>query len=320
MTRLAAFVAMACGVGLGFCAPAGAACPPEMPCPRLPEVDMERVVLAASLDPARIDTVKTSGAAASVERVEQALRAKGLLAASAVDGYFGSTTTAAWGKWEKRIGQSSVGTLNGLPGLNELEELGTGRFHLVNRIDVGKRVQLTSVAKGGNSNDGLDVVNERTQAMFLRAQSNMRASNEKGWDMVIVQGGYCGASCAADSKGTHSAGGAIDIRTKDTDTKGINNRLAALKRVGFAAYHRTAAQGFDPHIHATAINDYQMTWEMYGTQGTAPAPILSTYGGNCQVYEWKFNFDALGGCNNHAPSNTNAQKAIQTWEQYLAGN
>jgi len=314
-TRLASFVAVACWVGPGLTASAGAACPQDCPA-----VDMGRVVLAASLDPARIDTATTSGAATSVKRVEQALRAKGLLAASAVDGYFGTTTTAAWGKWEKQLGQDSVGTLNGLPGLSELEALATGRFRLVNSFNVGKRVKLVSVAKGGNSNDGLDIVNERTQAMFLQAQRNMRAERKKGWDMVVVQGGYCGSSCAADSAGTHSAGGAVDIRSRDTDMEGINNRLAALRRVGFAAYYRTAAQGFDPHIHATAINDYQMTWEMHGSQPDAPGPILSTYGGNCQVYEWKFNFDALGGCNNRAPSNTSGQKAIQTWEQYLAGH
>jgi len=308
--RVAWLIVVAGWVGLGLAASAGAA--------PLPAVDMERVVLAASLDPARIDMVRTSGAAASVKRVEQALQAKGLLAASAVDGYFGTTTTVAWGQWERRIGQRSVATLNGLPGLKELEQLGAGRFRLVNRIDIGKRVRLASVAAGGESNDGRDVVNERTYAMFLQAQRNMRASRNKGWNMVIVQGGYCGASCAAQSAGTHSGGGAVDIRSFDTDMEGINNRLAALRQVGFAAYYRSAAQGFDPHIHATAINDYQMTWEMHGAQ-RAPAPILATYGGNCQVYEWKFNFDALGGCNDRAPSKTHNQKSIQTWEQYLAG-
>ncbi len=301
----------------GAMAPAAhASCPASDPCPTsLPTVNMSRVVLAASLDPWRTDLVKTYGAATSVKRVEAALQRRGLLAKQSVDGYFGTATIKAWGKFERNQKQTSRWTRNGLPGLAELQSLGKGRFRLTNTIDVGRKITLASVANGGNSDDGADVVNKRTQSMFLEAQENMRKNSKRGWDMTIVQGGYCGAACADASAGTHNGGGAIDIRTWDTDNAGVNNRLAALKRVGFAAWYRP--WGDNAHIHAIAINDYQMTWELHG-DGTAPAPIFSSHGGNCQVYEWKFNFDGLSGCDQRASSNTKNQKSIVTWEIYKA--
>lgn len=301
-------------VALAWPGSAMAACPPGDPCPTLPVVDMERVVLAASLDPWRIDMVKTSGAGDDVREVEEALRAEGLLGAGAVDGYFGTSTTAAWGKWERRMGQDKLHTRNGLPSFSELQELGKGRFQVVKSVEVGTKVTLDSVAAGGNSNDGDDVVNERTRSMFLEAQRIMKAAGQTGWDMVITQGGYCGSSCASASAGTHSGGGAIDIRTWDTTSTGVQNRLSALRAVGFAAWYR--GWSGNEHIHATAINDVQMSWEAHG-DGTAPDPIFSSYGGNCQVYEWKFEFDGLGGCDDHRSSDSPNQRNITTWEEYL---
>jgi hypothetical protein len=280
---------------------------------------MQRVVLAATLDPWRTDKVKTSGAAESVELVQRALIARGHLKQSDVSanwGYWSRLTTVAWGRFEAKMGQSGPGSFNGLPGLSELLKLGEGRFDLTNRINVGNVVQLTSEALGGNSNDGADKVNERTKEMFLEAQRIMKAKGQTGSDMVIVQGGYC-AECAEDSQGTHDGGGSIDIRTKDTTQQGIDNRLAALKEVGFAAWNRTPPT-FEPHIHAVAINDYQMAWATHG-DGLPPAPIPGVYGGNCQVYEWKFNFDGLSGCNDRTAS-TSPQKDLRTWEEYVALN
>lgn len=310
---LAAAAALAAGLAL---APAAqAACPPDDPCPTLPAVDMGKVVLAASLDPSRVDMVHTAGATASVKLVEQALRARGLLARRHVDGYFGSTTAAAWAKLEVQLKQDKVWTRNALPGLAELEALGRGRFRVVGAIDVGPRVTLKSVAAGGNSDDGQDVLNRRTQRMVLEAQSNMTANRKKGANLTVVQGGYCGAACAEASAGTHSGGGSVDLRTWDTDARGINNRLGALRRVGFAAWYRNWPG--NEHIHATAINDPQATWEMHG-KGSAPAGVMAGYGGNCQIYEWKFKFDGLGGCNDSRGSKDSDQIGLMTWEKYLA--
>lgn len=314
--RRAAVALAAVTAGLAAAPLAHASCPADDPCTGsgLPTVDMGKVVLAASLDPSRVDMVKTPGAARSVRLVEQALKARKLLPKSAVDGYFGSTTAAAWAKLEVQLGQDKVWTRNALPGLQELQKLGKGRFTVVRAIDVGKLVKVPVVPKG-DSNDGQDVLNMRTYKMFRAAQRNMRKAKKKGWDMTIVQGGYCGAACASESAGTHSGGGSVDIRTYDTDTQGINNRLAALRRVGFAAWYRPW-EG-NTHIHATAINDPHATWEMHG-KGGAPAGALAGYSGNCQIFEWKFNFDGLGGCNDSRPSKDKNQKRIVTWESYLA--
>lgn len=312
--RRAALTGAALTAGLAFAPAAQASCPADDPCPRLPQVDMGKVVLAASLDPSRVDMVKTAGAGRSVKLVEQALKARKLLPKSAVDGYFGSTTAAAWAQLEVQLGQDKVWTRNALPGLQELQALGRGRFTVVNPIDVGPLVRVKALPKG-NSDDGQDVVNTRTLKMFLTAQRNLKKANKKGWNMTIVQGGYCGAGCAEASAGTHSGGGSVDIRTIDTDMTGINNRVAALKRVGFAAWYRN--WDGNQHIHATAINDPQATWEMHG-KGGAPAGALAGYSGNCQVFEWKFKFDGLSGCNESRGSKDPNQQRIITWEGYQA--
>ncbi|MFA9272959.1 MAG: hypothetical protein ACEQSX_19875 [Baekduiaceae bacterium] len=300
--------------GLAATPAAQASCPPDDPCPSgtsLPTVDMGKVVLAASLDPSRVDLVKTAGAGRSVKLVEQALKARKLLPKAQVDGYFGSATTAAWAQLEVQLGQDKVWTRNALPGLQELQQLGKGRFRVVNAIDVGRLVTVPTP----ESNDGQDVLNTRTYRMYLAAQRNMKQANKKGWNMTIVQGGYCGSACADASAGTHSGGGSVDIRTIDTDAAGIRNRVAALKRVGFAAWYRDWSG--NQHIHATAINDPQATWEMHG-KGGAPAGAMAGYSGNCQIFEWKFKFDGLSGCNESRPSKDPAQQPIITWESYKA--
>ncbi|MGB9376506.1 MAG: hypothetical protein WCB04_03230 [Mycobacteriales bacterium] len=298
--------------------PAQASCAPSDPCASLPAVNMSRLVLAATLDPWRVDNVETVGAGDSVKLVEQALHQEGLLAASAIDGYYGTATIAAFGKYEvNRLGETSRGSANGIPGLSELQTLGAGRFRLINDFEVGKQVHLKSVANGGNSADGTDVINERTQAMFLEAQRIMRVAGQVGSDMVIVQGGYCYPSCAAASAGVHNAGGALDIRVWDTTDAGRSNRVAALRKVGFAAWCRCdSSWGSNTHIHAVAINDYQMSWEAHG-DGSAPAPLRSDYGGNCQIFEFKYFEDGLTGCDDKHPSNDPSRNLV-TWEEYLA--
>jgi hypothetical protein len=60
------------------------------------------------------------------------------------------------------------------------------------------------------------------------------------------------------SAGTHDGGGAVDIRTVGL-TSGQRVKLVhALKDAGMAAWYRTPAQGFSPHIHALAIGDREM--------------------------------------------------------------
>ena len=56
---------------------------------------------------------------------------------------------------------------------------------------------------------------------------------------------------------THDGGGVVDLRSRDLFDKGLTipQVLLALRRSGFAAWFRSPAQGFDPHIHAVALGD-----------------------------------------------------------------
>lgn len=288
-----------------------AVCPNGDQCTALPDVNARVVMLAATVDPYRTDSATT--AHDHVLEVEDALVVEGFLAARWADGYWGTTTTAAWASFEKSLGQDKVHTRNGLPSPWELKQLGVNRFDTVKTYDVGAKVTLKSVADGGVSNDGTDVVNERTQDMFLEARRLMKSRNQTGWAMIVTQGGYCGAGCAGTSHGTHNGGGIIDVRIIDTSSQTvIDNRLKALRDVGFAAWQRS------DHIHAVAINDYQMAWTVHGDT-TPPADVLDQGypRGYCQVYEWKFKSDGLGNCDDRVASSA-PTRTITTWEEYQA--
>src|SRR5690349_12665841 len=97
------------------------------PAQALPAVDMEATVKAAQIDPRRADDRLTPGAKASVLLVERALSDRHLLDARWVDGYFGSTTVAAYAKFQKSLGFTGLAA-NGLPGKASLAKLGAGRF------------------------------------------------------------------------------------------------------------------------------------------------------------------------------------------------
>lgn len=311
--RSAIAVAALAGALAGGPAPAAvAACPPDDQCTSLPNVNAGRVLLAATLDPYRTDSVTT--AHDHVLRVENALVAEGYLTSAWADGYWGTTTTAAWATFEKAVGQNGVHTRNGIPSPWELRQLGGNRFDTVGSYDVGKRITL-SKAPGGLSNDGTDVVNERTRDMFVEARALLtRRGQDNAAKMIITQGGYCGASCASTSHGTHNGGGIIDVRI--TDYAGnrtvIDNRLQALRDVGFAAWERS------DHIHAVAVNDYQMAWTVHGDT-TPPANVLDQGypRGYCQIYEWTFKKDGLGNCDDRVPSSS-PQRTVVTWEDYQA--
>jgi hypothetical protein len=87
-------------------------------------------------------------------------------------------------------------------------------------------------------------LNERTIRMLLSAERML------GRVFHIMQGSY--STRVAASGGTHAGGGAMD-----TDGPGgWNAAVSALRRAGFAAWHRTPAQGpWGHHIHSIAIGD-----------------------------------------------------------------
>jgi hypothetical protein len=290
---------------------AEAMCTPDFPCPStsLPDVNMQRLVLAATLDPARADSTHTAGASGSVEVIEDILADKGYLARSAVDGYWGLATTGAWGKWEQHLGENDVWTNNGLPGLTELKDLAPGRFDLINSYTVGGRT--TFAASSGRTAGNYSIVeNQRTLDMLNQAEALGGFANRP-----LYQGGYCGTvgTCADDSAGTHQGGGTLDVKTSDLSSARVDELLADMRKVGFAAWNRSTFA--TPHIHAVAINDYQMPWAEYGVGQKDPGSITTNgWGGNCQVLSYKFYGSGLS-CSTFlsAPA---TERTLVIWENY----
>lgn len=73
------------------------------------------------------------------------------------------------------------------------------------------------------------------------------AESIAGHEFVVTQGSY--QSTVAASAGTHDGGGAVDLRWT-----GDGSDVLALRKAGFAAWHRWPAQGPWPdHVHAVLI-------------------------------------------------------------------
>ncbi|MCP2337980.1 peptidoglycan-binding protein [Actinomadura rupiterrae] len=245
----------------------------------LPSVDMEAVVKAASIDPRRADNKLTPGAKASVLLVEQALRDRHLLDKKYVDGYFGTTTTAAYTKYQKSLGYKGL-SANGLPGKTSLIKLGTGRFKVTHVIEPGPRVKV-----------GKYVVNTRTQKMLNEAQ---RLLHRK---LTLDQGSY-NPGGDPTSVGTHDGGGVVDINVKGMSSATRVSVARALRRVGFAAWVRSPQMGNWPwHIHAAAINDTDLSVQ-------AQHQIGDYYLGQ-------------NGLANRHPDDGPKVTPIRTWEEYL---
>nr|WP_200942244.1 hypothetical protein [Angustibacter sp. Root456] len=268
---LLAVLALAAGV------PAMAASTPAA-ASDLPTVNMEATVKAAQIDPRRADDTLTSGARASVLAVEQALQARHLLDATWVDGYFGSKTVEAYGKYQQSLGFTGLDA-NGLPGKTSLTSLGTGRFTVTHPIAPGGRV----------ARDGY-VVDARTDAMLKEAESLL------GRRLRLDQGSY-NPGGDPTSAGTHDGGGVVDINVDGMTSTRRRTVAKALRQVGFAAWVRSPSQGNWPwHIHAVAISD---------TDLSTPAQH--------QVGDY---YLGLNGLANRA-ADDGPRVAIHTWEEYL---
>jgi hypothetical protein len=76
------------------------------------------------------------------------------------------------------------------------------------------------------------------------------AERLSGLNLAATQGSY--SSRVGASAGTHSGGGAWDGVLRGT-TASMNQAVEALRRVGMAAWVRTQAQGFVPHVHAISV-------------------------------------------------------------------
>lgn len=81
------------------------------------------------------------------------------------------------------------------------------------------------------------------------------AAKNLGYDLTVTQGSYNAGGVAA-SAGTHDGGGVVDLN----GTFQADRKVRELRRVGFAAWHRTPSQGnWGHHIHAVLIGNERMS-------------------------------------------------------------
>ncbi|MEP7019164.1 MAG: peptidoglycan-binding protein [Pseudonocardiales bacterium] len=242
MKLLAYAAALAATVVLAPITASAAQPSPALRATALPSVNMEATVKAAQIDPRRADHTLTPGAKSSVLLVEQALLAKHLLDAQWVDGYFGTTTVAAYTQYQQSLGYTGLDA-NGLPGKTSLTKLGAERFSVTNVIGPGARVDL-----GGGI-----IINTRTKRMLAAAEAIL------GRTLVLSQGSY-NPGGDPSSAGTHDGGGVVDVSVSGMTPAYRITVAKALRTVGFAAWVRNPSQGDWPyHIHAAAISDTDLS-------------------------------------------------------------
>jgi len=243
----------------------------------LPVANMEAVLKAAQWDPQKTGSGITPGSGPSVLLVEKALQARGLLAATYVDGHYGTSTVTAYTKWQKQLGYSGLGA-NGIPGEGSLKKLATKRFTVARVVRPGARVAF----------DG-QTVNSRSAAMLTEAESILKAP------LRLDQGSYSHSD--PTSAGTHAGGGAVDINVDGWSSARRKTVAGVLRSVGFAAWVRSPTEGDWPwHIHAVAISDPDLAPE-------AQAQVGDYYRGR-------------NGLKNDAPDTGPAGPKV-TWEDYL---
>ncbi|MFC4335889.1 peptidoglycan-binding protein [Salininema proteolyticum] len=268
-------------------AAAGAVAVPQLfgsPANAQTTVNMELVVVAATVDPPKAGQDTTLNAGPHVEAVEDGLASKGHLSSAYVDGHYGSSTVNAYAAWQRALGYSGLDA-NGLPGPTSLNRLGQDSGFSVSRvIDIGTRT---------DSYSGMQV-NTRTKNMLAAADSKV------SWNLVLTQGSY--STSDPTSAGTHDGGGAVDLSVNGLTTAQRWRTVKALREVGFAAWLRTPSQGNWPyHIHAVAVADTDMS---------GPAQP--------QIHDY---FVGKNGLANHAPDNTPPEYrvAFTWWEKYNRG-
>ena len=99
-----------------------------------------------------------------------------------------------------------------------------------------------------------------------------------GVTFYCYQGSYNPGGVGA-SGGTHDQGGVLDVNIPGGKDPGAVTRQ--LRNAGFAAWYRTPAQGFTPHIHAVDIGNTRLAFnaglqvENYRAGGSGLWPLLA---------------------------------------------
>lgn len=135
------------------------------------------------------------------------------------------------------------------------------------------------------------LLNQRTIDMLEEAE------HIAGRRFVLSQGSYHSGTSA--SAGTHDGGGAIDIDVNSLDTLTRGAIRDATRRVGFASWVRSPAEGpWDKwHVHAIAIGDDEL------------APPAQR---QVEAYH-----DGRNGLKNNAKDSGPGTWRTVTWEKYL---
>lgn len=88
----------------------------------------------------------------------------------------------------------------------------------------------------------------------LTHQALLAVEKRLGYTLTILQGSYNAGGVAA-SGGTHDGGGVVDLAPYDHE-----NKVIALRAVGFAAWFRPAIPGlWSDHIHAVLIGNAKLS-------------------------------------------------------------
>ena len=92
----------------------------------------------------------------------------------------------------------------------------------------------------------------------ITAEALHAAEKDLGYSLSVVQGCYQALDGKANdvpaSAGTHDGGGVVDLKPWDAD-----NKVRALRSVGFAAWHRLPSEGpWGEHIHAVLIGNAKL--------------------------------------------------------------
>jgi len=174
---------------------------------------------------------------ADVGVFQTALKNKGY-SPGVIDSWFGNQTKEACRKFQ--VAQNWAGS-DGIPGPMTVDRLGLAlRTSPEPSTSVGEPpADYKRVTWGGKT------INVRTRVMLEAANARTTADVTR-----LSQGSYNrGVSASA---GTHDGGGVVDIPSTNLSL------LKVLREVGFAAWIRTSAEGFSPHIHAVAIGDREL--------------------------------------------------------------
>jgi hypothetical protein len=113
-----------------------------------------------------------------------------------------------------------------------------------------------------------------------------------GFPITVTQGSP--STSDPTSAGTHAGQGVFDAVGADLDVMVVNGR-----KIGFAIWHRTPAQGFPPHVHGVAVGE----------------PLLSSQAAT-QVQAY---FAGRNGLASNAPDDGPRTWVGVTWETYTGG-